>query len=201
MPKTMNEVTLDHSRRLSEISQKRDGKLQAALLARDQHVHALPGAAKLFAAFDDQVARVLSKQQATDAKAAEVRKGALQKASDKRASALQEADRARNAADLAALEKKSQAEADAEREFMLAIGANPNKPSTEAQRIRAEKLAKAKKEHDAALIANQDQFRKSVDAALAAEGQGMRDADRGFSTATRVSGASAKAARTAAEEK
>ena len=58
---------------------------------------------------------------------------------------------------MAAFEKRRIAEEEAEHEFLLAIGGQASKPtSKDAQRIRAEKFEKAKKEFDAALVAAQD---------------------------------------------
>ena len=142
----------------------------------------------LYDACDRKIDEARAKQSATDAKAESARAAALQEASDTLAGALAGAQRVRRDADVAAFEKRRKAEEDAEHEFILAIGAAPAAPtSTAAQKARADKLEKAKKEFDAALTAAQEQFRKSRDAALVVESRESRDADRSFTATTRVS--------------
>jgi hypothetical protein len=198
---TLADVTQGHSRRISLISQRRDGRLQDASDARDQRLRALPGAAKLYDAFDKQLAEARKKQVATDARAEAARTGALQKASEGMRDALDKAHEARRDADQAAFVKRRKADEEAEHEFILALGAAPAQPSAGAQKVRAEKLARAKKEFDEALAASQEQFRQSRDAALIAEGHGARDANRSFGTAAKVSESSVKSARAVAEQK
>jgi len=198
---TLNEITEAHSKRLSRLTQTRDTRLRDAVDARDRALRTLPAAAKLFERFDAQVAEARDRQLATDAKSEGARANDLIEVSDTLADALAEAQRVRRDADVAAFEKRRKAEEDAEREFLLAIGAGASQPtSTQAQRIRADKLEKAKKEFDAALVAAQEQFRKARDAALVAESRGSRDAARSFDAAARVNEASVKAARAAAEQ-
>jgi hypothetical protein len=198
---TLSEITEGHSKRISKITQRRDARLREAVDARDRDLRALPAAGRLFDAFDTQIAETRDRQAATDLKAEAARANAIVEASDTLAEALAEAHRVRRDADVAAFEKRRKAEEDAEREFMLAIGASASQPtSTAAQKVRAEKLERAKKEFDAALAANQEQFRKSRDAALVAESKESRDADRSFNAAARVGESSIKAARAAAEQ-
>ena len=137
------------------------------------HLRALPAAATLYDAFDAQIAEARNRQLATDTKAESGRAGAHQEVGDALADALADAHRVRREADAAAFEKRRKAEEDAEHEFILALAAAPSRPSTEAQKVRAEKLDKAKKEFDAALAAAQEQFRMSRDAALVAESRGV----------------------------
>jgi hypothetical protein len=198
---TLSEITEGHSKRISQITKIREDRLREALDARDRDLRALPAAAPLFAAFDAQIAEARERQLGTNGKAETARASDLTDVSDTLADALAEAQRVRREADLAAFEKRRKAEEDAEREFLLAIGAGASQPtSTQAQRIRAEKLDRAKKEFDAALVASQDQFRKARDAALIAESRGSRDAGRAFEAAARANEASTKAARAAAEQ-
>jgi hypothetical protein len=198
---TLNEITEAHSKRLSRITQTRDARLRDAVAARDRDLRALPAAAKLYEGFDRQIADALDKQRSSDAKAEAVRAGAMLEVSDQLAAALADAHAVRRDADGAAFEKRRQAEEEAEREFILAIGAAASQPaSSQAQKVRAEKIARAKKEFDAALLAAQEQFRKSRDAALVAESRASRDADRAFAATSRVGEASTKAARAAAEQ-
>jgi hypothetical protein len=196
---TLNEVLAAHSQRISRISQSRDARLRDAADARDRGLRAIPAAAKAYETFDSGVAEARSKQLATDTKAEAARASALNEASDELQEALTDAHRARRDADLAAFAKKRAADDAAEQEFILAIGAGPSKPSSEAQRIRAEKLDKAKKAFDAAMAANQEQFRAARDAALVAESRASREADRAFAAVSRVSESSAAAARGVAE--
>lgn len=198
---TLNEITEGHSKRITRITQVRDGRLRDATDVRDRHLRALPATAPLYAAFDAQITDARSKQQATDTRAEAARAAAHQDAGDALSDALATAHRVRREADVAAFEKRRKAEEDAEHEFILALGAGAARPtSADAQRIRAEKLEKAKKEFDAALAAAQEQFRIARDAALTAESRGSRDADRAFATAAKVNDTSSKAARATAEQ-
>jgi hypothetical protein len=198
---TLSEITEGHSQRISKITRIREDRLRDARDARDRDLRALPAAAKLFDAFDAQIIEARDRQLATDTKSEAARANDLTEVSDTLADALAEAQRVRREADLAAFEKRRKAEEDAEREFLLAIGGAASQPtSTQAQRIRAQKLENAKKEFDAALVASQEQFRKSRDAALIAESRGSRDAGRSFEATARVNEASMKAARAAAEQ-
>ena len=198
---TLAEITEGHSRRISQISQRRDSRLREAMDARDRQLRALPKAARFYGAFDQQVSDARKKQVTTDAKAEAARAGALQRAHDALSAALERAQRSRRDADTAAFEKRRSAEEDIEHEFILAIAASGVKPSTAAQKIRADKLAKAKREFEDALSAAQDQFRKERDRALIADGQGARDANRAYRAAATASESSARSARSAAEQK
>ena len=198
---TLSEIFEAHSKRISRIAQKRDSRLAASLGQRDRDLRALPAAAKLYDAFDKQIADSRDTQQATDAKAEAVRAAALQDVAVELSDALAAAHHVRREADVAAFEKRRRAEEAAEHEFILAIGAGASKPtSTEAQKVRAEKLAKAKKDFDNELAAAQEQFRKSRDAALIAESRGSRDAERAFRATSGVSEASSRAVRSSAEQ-
>ena len=197
---TLSEITEGHSKRISRLTKIREDGLREALAARDRDLRAIPATARIYVAFETQIADARARQLATDAKAEGARADALAEVSDRLAEALAAAQRARREADLAAFEKRRLAEEQAEHEFLLAIGGSASKPtSKDAQRIRAEKLEKAKKEFDAALVAAQDAFRQARDAALVAQSRGSRDADRSFAATARVNEASMKAARVEAE--
>ena len=197
---TLTEITDGHSKRISRITKIREDALREALEARDRDLRAMPATAKLYDAFEGQIADARARQLATDAKAETSRANALVEVSDRLADALADAQRARREADVAAFEKRRAADEAAEHEFLLAIGGSASKPtSNEAQRIRAEKLEKAKKDFDAALVAAQEAFRQSRDAALVAQSRGSRDADRSFAATARVNEASVKAARVEGE--
>jgi hypothetical protein len=197
---TLADITEGHSKRISAISRRRDSRLHEAVETRDRKLRAKPSCAPLYDEFDAALADSRARRQATDSKAEAARSAALQENSDALATALENAHQVRRDADVAAFEKRRQAEADAEHEFILAIGAGPNQPSINAQRIRAEKMERARKEFEQALAAAQEQFRKSRDAALMAESRGSRDADRAFTAAARVSEVSATAAQATAEQ-
>ena len=197
---TLTEITEGHSKRISRITKIREDGLREALAARDRDLRAIPATAKIYDAFEAQIADARARQLATDAKAETARANTLAEVSDKLSDALADAQRVRREADVAAFEKRRNAEEDAEHEFLLAIGGSASKPtSKEAQRIRAEKLDKAKKEFDAALVAAQDAFRQARDNALVAQSRGARDADRSFAATARVNEASMAAARAEAE--
>jgi hypothetical protein len=198
---TLAEITEGHSRRISQLGRHRDGRLQAAAEARDRQLRKLPGAAKLYDAFDRQMADARDKQSATNAKAEGARAAALQHASHELREALRNAHEDRRDADVRAFDTRRKAEADIEHEFILALAAASAMPSTEAQRIRAENMAKAKKAFDAALAAAQEQFRQARDAALMAESKAAREANRAFSLAEKVSEMSAAASRSTGEQK
>ncbi len=197
---SLNEITEGHSKRISRITQVRDARLRDATEARDQQLRALSAAQPLYAAFDAQIADARGKQLATDARAEAARAAAHQEVGDALSDALANAHRVRREADVAAFEKRRKAEEDAEHEFIIALAAGPARPSTDAQKIRAEKLEKAKREFDAALSAAQEQFRIARDAALVAESRGSRDADRAFASTAKVSDSSSRSARAAAEQ-
>lgn len=197
---TLSEITEAHSKRISKITKVREDRLREALDARDRDLRAMPATARLYDAFETQIADARTRQLATDAKAEVARANAMAEVHDTLADALADAQHGRREADVAAFEKRRQAEEEAEREFLLAIGGSASKPtSKDAQRIRAEKLERAKKDFDAALVAAQDAFRQARDAALVAESRGSRDADRSFAAAARVNELSMKTARAEAE--
>lgn len=197
---TLAEITDGHSKRISRITKIREDGLREALEARDRDLRAIPATATIYDAFEARIADARARQLATDAKAETARANALADVSDKLADALADAQRARREADVAAFEKRRGAEEEAEHEFLLAIGGSASKPtSKDAQRIRADKLDKAKKAFDAALAAAQEAFRQARDAALVAQSRESRDADRMFAAAARVNESSMKAVRVEAE--
>ena len=197
---TLNEITDGHSKRISKITKIREDRLREAIAARDRDLRAMPETAALYDAFEARIADARTKQLATDARAEDARANAMADVGDRLAAALADAQRVRREADVAAFEKRRNAEEEAEHEFVLAIGGSASKPtSKDAQRIRAEKLEKAKKEFDAALVAAQDAFRQARDNALVAQSRGARDADRSFAATARVNEASMAAARAEAE--
>ena len=107
----------------------------------------------------------------------------------------------RREADVAAFEKRRKAEEDAEHEFILATrAAAPRRPSTDAQRSRAEKLEKAKKEFDAALAAAQEQFRIVEGRGAGRRKPRLARCRSRLLDRDRVSESSSKAARATAEQ-
>jgi hypothetical protein len=198
---TLAEITDSHSKRISQLARHRDSRLQAASDTRDRQLRMRPAAARLYDAFDRQIADARDKQSATNAKAEGARASALQDASDTLREALHKAHQARRDADVRAFETRRKAEEEIEHEFILALAATPAVPSTDAQRIRAEHMVKAKKTFDAALAAAQEQFRQARDAALTTESQTAREANRAFALAEKVSEMSAAASRSTGEQK
>lgn len=197
---TLSEITDGHSKRISQITKIREDRLREALAARDRDLRAMRATKPIYEAFEAKIADARVRQQATDTKAEESRAAAMADVGDRLAAALADAQRVRREADVAAFERRRNAEEEAEHEFVLAIGGSASKPtSKDAQRIRAEKLDKAKKDFDAALVAAQEAFRVARDNALIAQSRGARDADRSFAAAARVNDASMKAARDEAE--
>ena len=79
---TLNEITEGHSKRITRITQTRDDRLREAVDTRDRHLRALPAAARLYEAFDEQIAGARGNQAATDAKAEAARAAAHQEVGD-----------------------------------------------------------------------------------------------------------------------
>ena len=196
---TLTDITEAHSQRITLMTRRRDSRLRDAIDVRDRMLRDLPACKDAYADFENAVTEARQKQQATDAKAESARHAAIQQHSDELSDALAQAQSVRRDADLAAFDQRRQAEADAEHEFMLALAAS-TKPSIEAQRARAEKMEKARKQFDGALAAAQERFRQARDAALIAESRGSREAERSYSAASRVNEVSANAARATAEQ-
>ena len=191
---TLQDVTLAHSRRLSEIHRTRDAELGAATLQRDLSLRGLPSAAAIFRRFDDAVADARAGRAATEQRAAAARDAVLRRAIAERTGGLDAAEGARRAADLAALAAKQQADAAAEERHRRALSAlTPAMPLDarlgrvrDADEARAAELEKAERAFRAAISASQDAHQASVDLAIARERDLSGDADRSLVDALRL---------------
>ena len=95
---TLSEITDGHSKRISRLTQRREDGLREALAARDRDLRAMPATAKIYGAFEAQIAEARARQLATEARAETARADALQEVSDRLADALADAQRARREA-------------------------------------------------------------------------------------------------------
>src|SRR6187455_2559490 len=177
---TLSEITLAHSQRINAITKTREEGFRRVNAERDSQTRAMPAAAKIFEKFDEQIADARGRQVAVDEKAEASRASTLQSAAETRATAVDAAHRRRTDADVAAFAQKKKAEDAAEKKFLDALAANPNRPVGDAQRTRAAELERARQEFNDALKAAQDRFRADVDAALIEERRDAREADRAF---------------------
>lgn len=204
---TLQDVTLEHSRRLSQIHKARELEGADAVLRRDVHLRSLASAAKAYARFDDDVASARDKRTATEQKAAAARVAVLDGAIAQRGEGLDEADAARRAADLAAMESRHNAEGDAERkhrDVMSAAGptlplAERQRMAREAERAKREELEAAQKAYTVALAAGQSGYRSGVDKAVLDERRVAGEADRAYADAVRLADAALRTAVAAAQ--
>src|ERR1043165_5476510 len=112
---TLNEITLAHSHRLSDIARTRDGRIAEAQAWRDMQLRSLPAAAKAYQKYDDELAEARGKQIVSDDKAEAARSIALLAAIDHRGDLLEDAHTARRSTDARALNAKRQDDAAADR--------------------------------------------------------------------------------------
>ncbi len=204
---TLQDVTLAHSRRLSQIHKARELEAADAVLRRDVHLRSLASAAKAYGTFDEDVASARDKRTATEQKAAAARVAVLDSAIAQRAEGLDQADAARRAADVAAMSARLNAEGDAERQYrdvMSAAGprsplAERQKMAREAERARREEREAAQTAYAAALAAGQSGYRSGVDKAVLAERRVAGEADRAYADAVRLADVALKTAVAAAE--
>lgn len=190
---TLQDVTLAHSRRLSQIHKARELESADAVLRRDVHLRLLASAAKAYDRFDDDVASARDKRTATEQKAAAARVAVLDGAIAERAEGLDQADAARRAADVAAMEARLNAEGNAERKYrdvMSAAGptsplADRQKMAREAERDRRDEREAAQAAYAAALAAGQSGYRSRVDKAVLDERRAAAEADRAYADAVR----------------
>lgn len=204
---TLQELTLAHSQRLSEVYRTRDLALAEAQASRDLRLRALPAAARAFQKYDDELAATREKQLATDEKTLAARTAALAAAGDRRADALEDAQRERRGRDLDAVTAKRRAEDAAEAKYLAAItsardlaDAQRSRALHEAGRTRALELDAARRGHEQALAASQQGYRAAVDEGVIAERREGRDSERAYLDAIRLGEAAARAARAAADQ-
>lgn len=184
---TLQEITLAHSQRLSELYRTRDVRLAEAQSLRDAQLRALPAAARIYQKYDDELSVAREKQLATEAKAEAARSAALLIAVDRRGDRLEDAQLARRAADVDAVSAKRRLEDAANRKYEAAIARLLEIPAKDraqaaqdAERARIAELDRARRTHDEALTASQQEYRESVDEALLAERRDSRDGERAY---------------------
>ncbi|MDO8677963.1 MAG: hypothetical protein Q7R30_05285 [Acidobacteriota bacterium] len=85
---TLQDVTLAHSRRLSNIYKARAVQAADAVLSRDLQLRALKSTTKAYAQFDEDTASAREKRAATEQKAAAGRAAALDRAIESRGEGL-----------------------------------------------------------------------------------------------------------------
>lgn len=202
---TLQEITLAHSQRLSELYRTRDVRIAEAQSSRDLRLRALPAAAKAYQKYDEELASGREKQLATEKKAEAARSSSLLTAIDRRADRLEDAQLARRAADADAVTAKRRMEDAAEAKYLAALAAARDLPDAgrpkalqDAERARRQDLDRAKRSHDEALAASQQQYRAAVDEALVGERRDGRDGERAYLDAVRLGEAAARAARDSA---
>jgi hypothetical protein len=204
---TLQEITLAHSQRLSEIYRTRDIRLAQAQAVRDSHLRALPGAAAIFNKYDDELSVARDKQLATENKAEAARSAALMIAIDRRTDRLEDAQLARRSADVEAVAAKRRAEDAANRKYEAAIADRRDvapkdraKAAADAERTSREELDAARKAHDEALAVSQQRYRAAVDEALVTERRDSRDTERAYLDAITLGGSAARGATSAADQ-
>lgn len=204
---TLQELTLAHSQRLSELYRTRDAALVDAQATRDDELRALEAAARIFEKYDGDLTDAREKQLAADAKAEAARTAALMTAVDQRADALEDAQMARRSADVDAVTTKRRLEDAAEAKYLATLNRMRDVPDAqrahsrqEAERIRRQELEQAKRTHDEALLASQQKYRAAVDEAVLRERRDGRDGERAYLDALRLGEAATRAARVSADQ-
>lgn len=202
---TLQDVTLAHSQRLSEIYRTRDIRLAEAQSLRDLQLRALDSAAKLFAKYDDELTVAREKQLATEAKAEAARNADLMIAVDGRTDRFEEAQMARRSADVEAVALKRRGEDAANRKYEAAIAdlrdaRDRPKAAQDAERARRIELEQARKDHDEALTASQQKYRAAIDEALLDERLASRDGERAYLQAVTLGATAAGGAKASADQ-
>lgn len=202
---TLQEITLVHSQRLSALYRTRDVRIAEVQAVRDIRLRALPAAARAYQKYDDEVAAAREKQVATEKKAEAARSSSLLTAIDRRTDRLEDAQMARRAADVDAITIKRRMADAAEAKYLAALAAARELPEDvrpqalqDAERARRLELDRAKRTHDEALAASQQQYRAAVDDSLIGERRDGRDGERAYLDAVRLGEAAAQAARESA---
>jgi hypothetical protein len=206
-PDTLQDLTLAHSQRLSEVYRTRDVRLAEAQASRDLQLRALPAAARAYQKYDAELAAAREKQLATEAKAEAARSSTLMTQVDRRADALEDAQMARRSADVEAVTHKRRMEDAAEAKYLAALSNSRDLPDAQrpkalqdAERTRRLELDHAKRTHDEALASSQQRYRAAVDEAVIGERRGGRDGERAYLDALRLGEAAARAAKTSADQ-
>ena len=204
---TLQDVTLAHSQRLSELYRLRDVRLAEVQSLRDVQLRALPGAARIYQKYDDELSVAREKQLATEAKAEAARHATLLVVVDRRTDRFEDAQIARRSTDVAAVASKRRGEDSAHREYEAAIADLPqvaakdrSKAAQDAERARIEGLAQVRRTHDEALAASQQRYRASVDEALLDERRDACDGERAYLDAITLGAGAAKGAKAFADQ-
>lgn len=204
---TLQEITLAHSQRLSEIYRTRDVRLAEAQSLRDLQLRALPAAARVYQRYDDELSVAREKQLATEAKAEAARSAAIMIAIDRRTDRLEDAQLARRAADGDAVASKRRAEDAANRKYEAAIAdlrdvaaKERSQAAQDAERARLVDLEQSRRTHDEALTVSQQRYRAAVDEALQTERRDTRDGERAYLDAIAMGGTAARGARKFADQ-
>jgi hypothetical protein len=204
---TLQELTLAHSQRLSDVYRTRDVRLGEAQASRDLQLRAIAAAARAYQKYDDELAAAREKQLATEAKAEAARASTLISEFDRRADVLADAQLARRSADVEAVTQKRRLEDAAEAKYLAALSsarhlpdAQRSKALQEADRARRLELDQAKHTHDDGLTSSQQQYRAAVDEAVLGEQRAGRDGERAYLETLRFGEAAAWAAKTAAHQ-
>jgi hypothetical protein len=204
---TLQELTLEHSRRLSEVYRTRDVRLVEAQTTRDLRLRALPAAAKAFQKYDDELASARERHLSTQGKAGVVRASAQVTAADQRNDRFDDAQAARRSADVEAVQNKRRTEDAAETRYREALDrvkegpdAGRSRALQEADRERRHELDQAKRSHDEKLLASQQTYRTTVETAIKAERRDNRDGERVYFDTLRLGDAATAATHAAADQ-
>lgn len=204
---TLQEITLAHSRRLSELYRTRDVRLAEVQTLRDAQLRALPAASRAYREYDDELSVAREKQLATEAKAEAARSAALLIAVDRRTDRFEDAQMARRSADVDAIASKRRAEDAANRKYESAIAdlrdvaaRDRSKAAQDAEHARIADFALARRTHDEALAAAQQRYRSAVDEALIDERRLTRDGERAYLDAVTYGATAARGAKSFADQ-
>lgn len=204
---TLRELTLEHSRRLSEVYRTRDVRLEEARTTRDLQLRALPSAAKAFQKYDEELASAREKHLATQGKAEAARTSAQLVATDQRNDRFEDAQLARRSADVEAVQSRRRQEDAAEAKYREALDRLREAPNggrsgalQDADRQRRSGLDQAKRSHDETLSTSQQTYRAMVESAVTTERRDNRAGERAYFDTLRLGDAANTAARTAADQ-
>jgi flotillin len=191
---TVEEVTLAHSRRLSEIHRRRDRDMAGANGRRDRDLAAVPAAKPALDRHRDALRAATATHDSAVSTATARREGEIARARSDRSAAIEAAEHARRSADLASADARLAAERAAEEAFRQAISrisstlplAERRRLQDEADRVRREALDKARRDHDTRLTAADAQRSAAVEQAMRAAGGAERIADVTHDNALRM---------------
>lgn len=202
---TLQEATLDHSRRLSAIHRQRNDDLDAAARRRDAVLRGAPASAKAYDAYDRAIELAEAQVRTTASRARAVYRGEVAETAEARTRALGAAATSRKVEQLEALGSQVEADAGAERRYRDRVSplgrggniADRQRRLAEAEQARTADLEQARLAYDRATVKVQADYRQRVTEALTSERQAVRDAERAHANAVRL----AAAARTSAVDR